>query len=447
MAVVMALLLKGFIVEAYKIPTGSMQPTLIGDEHADIQDRILVDKLSYSFRDPKRWEVAVFRYPLNYAQNFIKRVVGVGPEEFRIKHGDLWSRSSEAEEWSILRRPRSVQDSMWKRLDLLQPDGTSWRVTNDGKAWELAGRRIEARGDGMAGFRKPGSVMDRYFDGYPEVLVPLISKNPKPNLPTAVGDLRVSSQLTCLPGEREVSFELQEGLKRYLFRIPGPAAEPTARLRIEVFDNSRFSSGGPLTFEGERPYRLPAGVPTGVAVQNMDDLLELEIDGEVRLSMEVESMRDQASSVWLRSTGEGVDFEELMVYRDVYYLSEGSASYQIPAGHYLMLGDNTQNSSDSRHWRFARYEVQGEAEELRNLRGNYRRGENPRAVLHGEPDGPWLRLEDEYGETHIFPSSRAEQLLPLESPFVPREMVLGKAMAVFWPFNPITEIYRLKWVN
>ena len=52
MAVVMALLLKYFIVEAYKIPTGSMQPTLIGDERSGIKDRILVDKLSYVLRDP-----------------------------------------------------------------------------------------------------------------------------------------------------------------------------------------------------------------------------------------------------------------------------------------------------------------------------------------------------------------------------------------------------------
>ena len=65
MAIAMALFLKHFVIEAYKIPSGSMQPTLIGDEDADIKDRILVDKLSYAFRDPRRWEVAVFRYPLD----------------------------------------------------------------------------------------------------------------------------------------------------------------------------------------------------------------------------------------------------------------------------------------------------------------------------------------------------------------------------------------------
>jgi signal peptidase I len=60
MAVAMALFLKHFVVEAYKIPTGSMQPTLIGDEAADVKDRILVDKVSYALGDPERWDVAVF---------------------------------------------------------------------------------------------------------------------------------------------------------------------------------------------------------------------------------------------------------------------------------------------------------------------------------------------------------------------------------------------------
>jgi len=443
MAVVMALLLKGFIIEAYKIPTGSMQPTLIGDDQADVKDRILADKLTYALRDPKRWEVAVFRYPLNQAQNFIKRIAGVGPEEFKIQFGDLWRRDDASEDWQVLRRPRSVQQDIWKRLDISEPEGTSWRVTNDGKEWELAGRSIRARGSGSALFRNLGSIMDRYFDGYPEVLVPLISKNPKPNLPIPVGDLRLSTRATCLPGTKELRLELHEGLKRYVFHFPGPAAPEGAKARIEVHTNGRLGSGGPRVFEGPAR-RLAAGQSALLAVQNMDDLLTLEWDGELLVEAEVEPMRDQASSALVASEGEGTDFEDLMVYRDIYYLSEGRAIYQIPAGHYLMLGDNTQNSSDSRHWRFARLSQDGGATELR---GNYRRDENPRTVGYGEEEGPWRRLVDEFGEVHWLPSLETESLSPLESPFVPREMMLGKALAVFWPVNPIKEIYRFKWVH
>ncbi|MBJ02340.1 MAG: S26 family signal peptidase, partial [Planctomycetes bacterium] len=56
MAIVVAILLKYFIVEAYKIPTGSMQPTLMGNTDTGVFDRVLVDKLSYHYRDPERWE-------------------------------------------------------------------------------------------------------------------------------------------------------------------------------------------------------------------------------------------------------------------------------------------------------------------------------------------------------------------------------------------------------
>ena len=117
MAVVLALFLKVFVVEAYRIPTGSMQPTLIGDEGADVKDRILVDKLSYLARAPERWEVAVFRYPLDRAKSFVKRIAGVGPEELRLLNGDVWVRAPGGE-WRIPRRPAAVMRQLTLSLRL-----------------------------------------------------------------------------------------------------------------------------------------------------------------------------------------------------------------------------------------------------------------------------------------------------------------------------------------
>ena len=92
MAIIMAVMLKYFIVEAYKIPTGSMQPTLMGNDETQMFDRILVDKLSFHFRDPERFEIVVFKYPLDRSKNFIKRLIGMGPEELKIENGDLFHR-------------------------------------------------------------------------------------------------------------------------------------------------------------------------------------------------------------------------------------------------------------------------------------------------------------------------------------------------------------------
>src|SRR4051812_45577162 len=71
-AVLSALLVKTFLIEAFYIPSGSMEPTL------DIGDRVLVNKLSYRLHDVHRGDVIVFKRPPGVAgepqiHDFIKR--------------------------------------------------------------------------------------------------------------------------------------------------------------------------------------------------------------------------------------------------------------------------------------------------------------------------------------------------------------------------------------
>jgi signal peptidase I len=81
-AVLLALVIRTFVVQAFKIPSGSMIPTL------DIGDHILVNKFLYGskipftdkrilkIRDPQRGDVIVFEYPEDPSKDFIKRVIG-----------------------------------------------------------------------------------------------------------------------------------------------------------------------------------------------------------------------------------------------------------------------------------------------------------------------------------------------------------------------------------
>lgn len=139
-AVILAFLFRGFVAEAFVIPTGSMAPTLMG-RHVDVTcpqcryayrtgateeneprrgvvettfcpicryplhldrvrnpnqrsftgDRILVSKFAYELSEPERWDVIVFKYPGNAKQNYIKRLIGLPGELIRIRHGDIYS--------------------------------------------------------------------------------------------------------------------------------------------------------------------------------------------------------------------------------------------------------------------------------------------------------------------------------------------------------------------
>ncbi len=83
-AVILALIIRTFVVQAFKIPTGSMRPTLIEG------DRILVNKFIYRFKAPKRGDIIVFKYPEDTKKDFIKRLIALGGETVRIIDGNIW---------------------------------------------------------------------------------------------------------------------------------------------------------------------------------------------------------------------------------------------------------------------------------------------------------------------------------------------------------------------
>ncbi len=78
-AVLLALVIRTFVVQAFKIPSGSMIPTL------DIGDHILVNKFLYDFTAPKRGDVIVFKYPQDESRDFIKRVIGLPGDTLEIR--------------------------------------------------------------------------------------------------------------------------------------------------------------------------------------------------------------------------------------------------------------------------------------------------------------------------------------------------------------------------
>ena len=90
-AIFLALFIRAFVVQAFKIPSGSMEPTLL------IGDHIIVNKFLYGIKapfinktiipisEPKRGDIIVFIYPVEKEKDFIKRVIGLPGEQIEIK--------------------------------------------------------------------------------------------------------------------------------------------------------------------------------------------------------------------------------------------------------------------------------------------------------------------------------------------------------------------------
>jgi signal peptidase I len=78
---VVAVLLRVFVFELFRIPSGAMIPTLPVGSHA------LVSKLD---RTPRRGDVVVFRYPRDPSKDFVKRVIAVGGDTVEVRDGAPW---------------------------------------------------------------------------------------------------------------------------------------------------------------------------------------------------------------------------------------------------------------------------------------------------------------------------------------------------------------------
>lgn len=458
MAIVMAVMLKYFLVEAYKIPTGSMQPTLLGNSDTEIFDRILVDKFSYHYREPERFEVAVFKYPLDRSKSFIKRIVGMPGEHLSIRNGDLFTRADETQPWKILRRTESVQQAVWKRLDPADKRFDAWKPLEGTRGWSVDGRgKVTARSDGAVRLPNDNStVFDNYRDGYPGAMGTKLQRALAFPGVHPVADLRLTGKLSALAGCKRVVFELREGRQVHRFEVPGPAAPADARPLVN-FEESGAAEVARGEAAGPAAWKLAAGRSTSFAVQNVDDQIRLELDGDVVATLDIPTSSNQASNFTIRVEGEGCDLADLETWRDIYYTSGTKGrEFRIPPGHYVMLGDNTQDSSDSREWLFANYRWDGPGSDGQFVRGNYF-PPSPRDPLNGNPiqvqggtEGPRVFFRDEWGELHDFVAKPGSLGPQEEAPYVPRQLIVGRAVLVFWPLWPFTgdfSIWRLKFVR
>mgnify|MGYP005838228329 CR=1 FL=1 len=81
-----------FVIQAFYIPSRSMEPTL------EPGDRILVNKFIYRFQEPKHEDVIVFKFPLDPRRDFIKRVIAVENDKIEIRDGIVYVNDKKIDE-------------------------------------------------------------------------------------------------------------------------------------------------------------------------------------------------------------------------------------------------------------------------------------------------------------------------------------------------------------
>lgn len=399
------LLFRTFSAEAYVVPTGSMAPTLLGhhrelscpnckfsfdvglDEDAPPPrpvcpncgrdgldaapsvacngDRVLVQKFLYDFRAPERWEVAVFHFPGDPSQAYVKRVVGLPGESIRLAGGDVWADGVVARKGpDDVRAMRIlVHDSRYtpadsdryprwtfRRGDSHREAPTGWSHGPEGFRRTPADDDHE---DDWLAYRNWDPGLGRYapirdYCGY---------NGGDGRSDNAVKDVGVEAVVKVGPGVESLALSLRSGGDRFVVRIPTRAEEPVEVSRNGVA-RKVFLLSNPLA-SGD------AAATRTIEASVFDARLMVAVDGSPLFEPydyddPTEAPRNDDSPVALGVRGGTVEVPEVRVYRDVYYTSNLGAAYRRPhgvldpvalgEGEYFVLGDNSPISNDSRFW-------------------------------------------------------------------------------------------------
>lgn len=436
-ALVMALILREFFFEAFKIPTPSMAPTLRGAQR--LGDRILVDKLVYRLREPRRWEVVVFRYPLDQSVNYIKRLVGLPGETLRILDGDVWI------DGKIARKPDGLQDGLWIPLHPLsrdpmglqngdyQPPGRFETKINSplaGAAWTAP-----AAGDQVARLRyvfRPEAPAHLYRG------VTRRYEAPAPEPGRSIRDLRFRGTLQLDGAHSEAAVRLTT--RNIPFTIRFAAGAPGARVEFPGEGTDR-----PLDWPLEQKDApgwgrlLTAGIDHEVDVAYFDHQLVVKVNSETWFRY-VFAPRPESRWTRLDATTltlelrRGGQWRDPAVFRDIDHTRHGYVR-TLPADSFFVLGDNSTDSKDSRRWRMG---------------------------VRRRKDGRTVEFDSENGSSHFFhghyqgattdvlgnrvPAEELDLEQPAqyrEAPFVARDLLIGRAFLIFFPWPPFyTEDFR-----
>jgi signal peptidase I len=467
-AIAMALILKQFTFDTFQVPTESMEPTIIG--RGDWGDRLLVDRFAYQFSAPERYDIVVFKYPLSRLVNYVKRAVGLPGERILIFRGQIYAAADGGRDFRVTRKPDAVQEAVFERNPVIpEKETVDLAPATFFRHWESVGPvpAFDGASKGVVLSAPPGA------ERVVRTKNPITDARRDPMAADAkgqaggdehVGDVRLSVDAT--PSDCEA----------VVLEIHDPV-EPGRPIRLEVAVDGRGTESrllrgdAPLDAPSLKGVRIPSGRRTRIVLQNADDRVVVLVDGDEAARVEYDvppvdsPLMERPAEVRVGVRGGSCTFTRLALERDLHYIryERGLAEFLVPAGSYLMLGDNSPNSLDARGWMRKRIRMRpsqkdpgivldGDFEAVSDRIENVRRGRNPYLDDDGRPAfldvfGNERRLE--FGLFDILDAATGETAVrevaaiePHVDPrtwaaydhYVPREYVIGRAAIVFfWP--------------
>ena len=462
-AFIMALVIRCFCIEVFKIPSSSMEPTLLGDvsenhtknfcpfENYHVSpggDRIMVTKYFYSFSPIERYDVLVFKFPLNHAKNFIKRVVGLPDEWIKIHRGNLYV-SKDNTTYQIARRTMRTQDSIW-----IDPQETNNFLAAKGenfwKSWEqevATGRKAQAKAEienGELSTREVSGERSLSF-AYKEHY---LNDGNGGSTGTPVDDQRIVFEIELTSPKGQVFAEIVNSYGRFETVLD---TDGTSWLHHYPPDKPGTVTSQPTGKADLKDVQLSMDRRVKLELSTFDGVAYVRInDGErARITFidKFEDIREDATisrRIAFGSRGATFRVRNLALGRDIFYKGKDSSRegairddepIKIPPGHYIMMGDNVTNSHDSRAWIKRTIKLKNgrtiicESQQVdygsirQTLQKKFNLPTSPDHGIEGDIDGNDIA----YNQEDIESDNRE----PFH--FVDEKFIVGKALWIWWP--------------